>query len=223
MTFTFIRRIPTPLVAAALTALALATGGWFAAMPAQAQTLTGVELCQHADHEGRCQTFTANNADLRGSIVGGDTASSVRIRTGAVAALYEHDNYGGRCRTITKDDLNLHDNGFGDIVSSLRFGRGCVAPSPTKGIMLCEHDGYKGRCSTFTVDFRDLRGTIVGGDTASSVQVAPGWVASLYQDANFGGRCLNASNYTDLGNLGIHGTFWEDRISSIRVGVPCPD
>ena len=189
----------------------------------------GVQLCDDLDYEGVCELFTADNPDLRTSTIGNDRASSIRVAPGWVAAVYEHIDYQGRCETFTAGNPDLRNSLIGnDQISSIRMGDCNLTPPPpppppppaplAMGVRLCADLDYEGRCETFTADAADLSGTEIGDDQASSIRVAPGWTASVYELPDFGGRCetLNVSN-PDL-RLSFIGN---DSVSAIRVGAAC--
>jgi hypothetical protein len=111
----------------------------------------------------------------------------------------------------------------------------------TTGIVIYEHANYLGRSAHVTADLRDLKSfqgpcerteTNVNGtshqvpewdDCISSVRVAPGWRATIYEHDDFTGERLEV--VADLPNLQLvngscsHGGL-NDCITSIRVGRP---
>src|SRR5215203_4566747 len=116
------------------------------------------------------------------------------------------------------------------------------APSElTTGIVIYEHANYLGESAHITSDVKDLgdfRGPCEdtsydanGGSTTthewndciSSIRVAPGWRATVYENDDFKGESLELSS--DVANLQLvkgtcnHGGL-NDCISSIRVNRP---
>jgi hypothetical protein len=81
----------------------------------------GVTLYEHINYGGQSQTFTEDNPDLSHTIIGSDTASSLKVSTGCSAILYEHINYGGQSQTFTGDNPDLSHTIIGsDTASSLK-------------------------------------------------------------------------------------------------------
>jgi hypothetical protein len=203
----------TVVLALALGALAL--GG---PPPAAAQPAVWVQLCEHPNYEGRCQTFTADDPDLKGSHIGSDRATSVRLAPGSVAALYEHNTFQGRCTTVTKDLDHLRRVIVGsDAVSSVRVGVGCDNPRPDAGVQLCEHQDYRGRCLTFTYRVDDLR-DYGFADRVSALRLAPNVaIAALFEHPGYVGRCKEYKQ--DSPDLNVQNI--NDVASSVRIGMGC--
>lgn len=217
----------------AILVLTLILAGVSRARPMTAQQLpSGVQLCEEAGFSGRCQIFTDNNSDLRGSYIGNDMAAAIRVAPGWTAAVYEHINFGGRCETFTADRADLRGSYIGDHeISSIRVRRTCsdpldeprpfIAPPSAlaEGVRLCQDLDYEGVCETFTLDSRDLRNSNINAREASSIRVAPGWIAALYEFPNFEGRC---ETFT-VSNPDLRvSTIGNDAAASLRVGSVCP-
>ncbi len=80
----------------------------------------GAILYEHEDFQGRRQNITTQVPSLRGTVIGNDTASSIRIQPGCRATLYEHEDFRGRSFTVTVDVRALRLTGIGnDTVSSV--------------------------------------------------------------------------------------------------------
>src|SRR2546425_4361215 len=81
----------------------------------------GVTLYEHIHYGGHRQTFTEDTPDLSHTIIGNDTASSLKVSTGCSAILYEHIHYGGHRQTFTGDNPDLSHTIIGsDTASSLK-------------------------------------------------------------------------------------------------------
>jgi peptidase inhibitor family I36 len=124
------------------------------------------------------------------------------------------------------------------ILASLLSLNGCgdklpTAPSDlTSGIVIYQHANFIGPSAHVTADIPDLetvRGPCVGSDTssdswddcASSVRVAPGWRATLYEDPNYKGWAADVGEENAADFLRVRGpcsrdTF-NDCASSVRV------
>jgi len=115
--------------------------------------------------------------------------------------------------------------------------RGKLPTAPdelTAGIVIYEHANWEGRSAHVTADIRNLQDfdgpcrrsdgeNVVNSwdDCVSSVRVAPGWRATLYEDPNFKGWAAdvgeeNISNYQLVRGPCSRNTF-NDCASSIRV------
>ena len=81
----------------------------------------GVTLYRDLHFSGTSQTFEGDVADLRGSRVGNDEATSVRVSHRCRARLYEHPNYQGRYTEVSWDITDLRGSTVGDdAISSIR-------------------------------------------------------------------------------------------------------
>jgi Peptidase inhibitor family I36 len=125
------------------------------------------------------------------------------------------------------------------ILVSLLSHNGCrdmlpTAPSDlTSGIVIYQHANFRGRSAHITADIRDLeavQGPCMGPDISSSdswddcmssVRVAPGWRATLYEDPNYNGWAADVGEENAADFLLVRGpcsrdTF-NDCASSVRV------
>lgn len=98
---------------------------------------------------------------------------------------------------------NSHHDGWG--YDQLRRG---------EGVLIFSEDGFRGRATLFDQDDRDIHGTRVGNDAASSILVARGCKAILYEHKNFSGRAVEITR--DLADLG-RTPLGDDRLTSLRV------
>src|SRR5262249_20339371 len=145
---------------------------------------TGVTLYEAKDFRGRSQTFFSDAPDLRGSIIGDDTASSVRVAPGCQAILYADPGFHGRSMAVTSDVSSLSGSSVGnDKVAALRVrceGRIVVSgreyprheerrEEGPPGVTLFRGTRFRGRYETFTQDVDNLRGSQFGNDAANSV------------------------------------------------------
>jgi hypothetical protein len=114
-----------------------------------------------------------------------------------------------------------------------------TAPSElTRGVVIYEHANYLGKSAHITGDLRDLNafegpctesGSGAPGDLTeykgwddcmSSIRVAPGWRATLYEHDDFNGKQLEVT--ADIANLQLvpgpceHDDF-NDCVTSVRV------
>ena len=99
-------------------------------------------------------------------------------------------------------------------------------PPPSEGIVLYEHPNFEGHSIQLLSDQEDLE-SIAGpcdpshwDDCASSVRVAPGWRAIVYEDPDYKGKAFTVTS--DIGDLehSPDPTNWDDKISSIRLLRP---
>ena len=101
---------------------------------------------------------------------------------------------------------------------------------PDEGITFFEHPNFEGSSHTTqsdVFDFDDIRGPCGETDTSSgdwdncisSVQVSPGWEATIYEHDEYEGDTLTVTgDIRDLDDVsGPCGNDWDDCISSVRV------
>ena len=117
---------------------------------------------------------------------------------------------------------------------------GCNSPSAPselmEGVVVYADPDFRGQSRTFTADVSDLD-DIAGGcfatsgvapivvtkddwdDCISSMRIAPGWTATVYEDPRYREESLGiTSDVADLEHvLGPCGDDWDDCVSSIRV------
>jgi hypothetical protein len=93
-----------------------------------------------------------------------------------------------------------------------------------------EHPRFKGAFIVLTADVPDVddledgcpagwANTLNWDHCVSSIRVAPGWTATIYEHRRYGGASLTImSDVEDLDDLGGPcGDDWDDCISSLRV------
>ena len=116
------------------------------------------------------------------------------------------------------------------------FGAGCGPTGPssvTEGMIVFQDTNFSGSFRPFAVDVADLddvhpgcRGDIDSsinpgdwGDCISSIRIAPGWTATIFEDDRYQGQSLTITSDTpNLENVqGPCGDDWDDCVSSIRV------
>ena len=184
----------------------------------------GITLFRDIDFSGADQTFDDDVSDLRGSFVGNDTATSLRLSTGCRARLYSDANFRGTHIEVDRDVSDLRGSPVGnDTVSSLQVrcggtGEGWRGGDSVSGssdrVTLYEDTNFKGSAFSFDSDVGDLRSAFGANDEASSVRVAPGCTVRLYPDPQFNGdytetnRDIPDLRGSDVGN---------DSISSLQV------
>ena len=74
----------------------------------------GVTLFRDPDFRGTSQTFSSDAADLRGSRIGDDQATSVRLSRGCRARLYQDLDFRGPYTEVTESIANLGGSRVGD-------------------------------------------------------------------------------------------------------------
>ena len=74
----------------------------------------GVTLFRDADFRGTSQTFDSDERDLRGSLIGDDQTTSVRISSGCRARLYQDLDFRGSYTEVTANIANLRSARVGD-------------------------------------------------------------------------------------------------------------
>ena len=82
-----------------------------------------VELYQHTSYGGWKASFVLGDYTMSALIAAGfvnDDASSIKVPSGYRVTLYTSDNFGGSSLVKTANDSSLVDDGFNDVVSSMR-------------------------------------------------------------------------------------------------------
>ena len=186
----------------------------------------GVTLYRDLNFTGTSQTFSDDIPDLRGSYVGNDNATSVRISSGCRARLYADVDYKGAYIEVEQDVSDLRRSPVGnDTVTSLRvrcegggdgWSDGGTWPGggTRRGVTVYRDLNFSGASQSFSNDVADLRSSFVGNDTATSVRVERGCRARLYADANFGGSYIDVDQ--DISDL-RGSPVGNDKVSSMRV------
>jgi hypothetical protein len=187
----------------------------------------GVTLYRDLNFGGTSETFTGDVPDLRGSRIGNDQATSVRVTRGCSVQLFTDINYRGGSIELTADESDLRRSRIGnDNISSMRVrcggGHGGGYQGVDEwgdsngpyGVTLYRDVNFGGISETFTADDPDLRNSRIGSDQATSVRVSPGCRARLYRDINFGGTFTEVDgDDSDLRSS----TVGNDAVTSIRV------
>lgn len=184
----------------------------------------GITLFRDLDFSGAHQTFTADVSDLRGSIVGNDTVTSVRVTRECRARLYSDSEFRGAYLEVDRDASDLRGSPIGnDTVSSLQVrcegdGEGWSGSEsgsgPSDRVTLYEDTDFQGSAFSFDSDVGDLRSAFGANDEASSVRVAPGCTVRLYPDPQFRGSYTETnSDISDLRGSRVG----NDSISSLQV------
>lgn len=156
-----------------------------------------------------------------------------------IVELFQHTNFRGRRGYVIEPVRFTRDIGFQDNISSVRVYKGPnYTSSPNYKVLLHQHQDFQGRklplgpgvypnLHEITYNFGDIVSSISFGSTLDVV--GPEWgttplIVECYQDVEFRGRKLTVLR--DVANLrDAQGRTWfEDRISSIRIlkGPHCP-
>lgn len=176
------------------------------------------KLYAHVGFEGRKEVLFEDCADLRGSVLGNDQVSSLRVPPGYEVIVYEHTHYRGRWEAFTYDDDNLRDNRIGnDRISSVRIRK---LPAPQRrhegvaGAVLFDKRNFRGRSLRVTGSIENLGRTPLGNDSVTAIEVPRGYAVTLYTHKDFKGRSetFYESDY-DLSDNWIG----DNRVTSVRV------
>jgi hypothetical protein len=201
----------------------------------------GVTLYRDLNFLGLGQTFDSDVADLRGSRVGDDQATSIRVHGGCRARLHRDPHFRGGYLEVSADIGDLRSTQIGDdSASSIEVrcsGRsdwsdqgggstggswnegsgdswGGGSSSAPYGLTLYRDPQYGGVSETFTRDMEDLWDSRIGNDEATSARVSRGCRARLYRDGSYRGAYVEIdSDIPDLRNSPVG----DDSISSIQV------
>lgn len=181
----------------------------------------GVTLYDDEDFRGESEFFAVDDSNLENNRIGSDRASSVRVDRGCRATLYRNHRYKGDSVVLDRDESSLTDTRVGnDSVTSLLVrcaGRGGNTDGDYgwgEGATLFSDSDFRGRSQSFDRHVRDLRGSQIGNDDASSVRVARGCEVVLYAGANFRGESTTTEK--DIENLS-ETRVGNDQVSSLEV------
>jgi hypothetical protein len=167
---------------------------------------TVVAMYSDIDFGGRCETFRADDADLRNNTIGNDAISSLRIGVACPVVMWNGTNYTGGINWTSADipDLGIK---FSNLVSSLKVQGNKVA--------LYDLPNYGGLCENFTADDPDLNNNPIVG-RASSLRIGADCPkqAVLFADINYGGDF----RFVAVDNVEVNlEPAWADRASSVHV------
>ncbi len=191
----------------------------------------GVTLYRERHGMGPSQTFDRDVPDLDRTSIGSNSASSVDVTPGCIAILYDQPWYRGRSTTFRERDNNLSNTQVGeDRVSSLQVrcdgsvprppgggGGGrppYPEPQPSRGAVVFRDRNQRGPSEAFSGDVPDLSRTSIGARTASSIWVAPGCTATLFEYPGYRGR---STTFREADNNLSNTPVGEDTASSLRV------
>jgi hypothetical protein len=152
--------------------------------------------------------------DLKNSGFPGNVASSIKVAPGWIADLYENADFTGYHYAYTTDSPNITSK-LEDKAKSIRVSRiGSNYPAKdTDPVKIYEDPNYGG----FNVGFSDtgdwvMISTGFPGNIISSIKVAPGWTADVYENADFTG--YHYAYTTDSPNMT---NKLEDKAAAIRI------
>jgi hypothetical protein len=198
----------------------------------------GVTLFQNHYLTGPHQTFHDDVPDLKYTQFGSRRASSIAVPAGCTAVLYQYPYYKGRSTVFKDDDNNLGNTAVGEYAaSSLRVNcRGNYPgwqpePQPEhrrggweggwghwesgqRGAILYRDREGKGPRAFFDRDVPDLDRTRFGSRMASSIDVSPGCIVTLYELPGYRGR---QTDFRERDNNLKNTPVGEDTVSSLRV------
>jgi len=227
--------MPTPRLWSFGCALFLATALEFTP-DARAQ---GVTLFQNHYLSGPHQTFHDDVPDLKYTQFGSRRAASIAVPDGCTAVLYEYPYYKGRSTVFRDSDNNLGNTAVGEYAaSSLRVNCRGNYPgwrqerypehspqggweggwghweSGQRGAILYRDREGQGPRAFFDRDVPDLDRTRFGSRMASSIDVTPGCIVTLYELPGYRGR---RTEFRERDNNLKNTPVGEDTVSSLKV------
>lgn len=170
-------------------------------------TGTVIAAYEAAHYGGRCETFRANDADLRNNTIGNDTISSVRIGRACPVVMWSESNYIGNINVISGDAPELPWQ-FSNDMASLKVQGNKVA--------LFDLPNYGGICENFTGDDPDLGNNLIRQRT-SSLRIGvdcPRQGAYLFEHINYEGAYIAPVLDENVFIRGLPAE-WVNRVSSI--------
>lgn len=185
-----------------------------------ATSFANATVYQHCDYKGYKVNLAPGNYDLKDLARRGirnDDLSSIRVRAGYEITVYQHHHFTGRSLKFRSSDKCLVNNGFNDIISSIRVKK--IAP-PGKATVYqhCNYSGYRVNLAPGNYDLNRLKQLGIKNDDLSSIKVSRGYEVVAYQHHHFGGKSiiLRSSDKCLVDNR------FNDIISSIRVRRATP-
>ncbi len=171
-----------------------------------------VTIYQHCGYGGWNAQFDVGNFNSSAIRTAGgipNDASSLKIADGYQITVYSGDNFTGNTTTYSNDDDCFVNEGFNDVISSIKVETQNVAT-------LYQHCGYTGWNAKFGVgSFNSAAIQAAGGrpNDASSFKINQGYQMTVYSGDNFTG---NSITYNNTDNC-----FWNegfnDVISSFKI------
>lgn len=189
----------------------LLSAAFLPAAAARAQT-AGVTLYEGVRLAGERASFDRDVFDLNETPFGARRASSVDVARGCRVTLFELSGYRGRSIELTERDNDLGNTRLGrGSVASLRVECGGAGGS---GVTLFRDVDRKGPSQTFDGDVPDLEQTRIGARRASSIDVPPGCMATLYSEPGYRGR---SATFREADNDLRNTPVGNDAAASLRV------
>jgi hypothetical protein len=201
--------LPALLIVLALTAPMMG--------PAQEGQMGGVGLTVFADsdYKGRNATFRSDTPDLAPYGMD-DRISSLRVGPGEMWEVCELPNYGGRCQVFSGAEPQLRQNGWSDIISSVRRVQSDDVYLPIQppvagvGLELFANSRFQGDRRVLASEVPDLR-RIAFDDRAQSIRLGQSQAWEVCVDTNYRGCRVIDRDMPDLADLDL-----TRRISSVR-------
>jgi len=193
--------------------------------PCVGEHTEGVYLYEYTQYRGRCAFFAILQGalpnekvlNLGTTLVGNNTASSIRIVGNYRVLLYAELGLDGASTTFVGDDPNF----FNDAIGTKRASSMLVIRLPGQcnrgeGVYLFEHAHCQGRATQITENMASLFYANIGNNTASSLAIGGDYAVTVYRDANFQGEA-NVFVRSDADFSDNH--VGNDRVSSVRIRV----
>ncbi len=153
-----------------------------------------------------------------------DSISAVDVPRGLTVTLYENDLFKGRYGTLKRSDPCLKNDRFDDVVSSLSIRESFEITTPVAevetrsnaGVTLYTECGFKGRSAIVgdgNYNLAQLKKLGIPDNTISSVKVAEGYSATLYENDFLRGRSGRIVQNLDC----LQNARFDDAVSSVAV------
>lgn len=164
-----------------------------------------VTMYVDCNYQGQSRTFDVGRYNWNQLILPNDELSSLKVPAGFSVKLYEHGDFAGRSIIVAGDAACLHDQGFGDVMSSFEVSR-TIASGGTTVTMYTDCE-YQGDSRSFGVGRYNWNQLGLPNDEISSLRVPAGFTIKLYREADFIGEsfiltgdisCLAAQNFNDV-------------------------
>lgn len=176
----------------------------------------GVYLYSDINFTGVCTKFTADVAELRGTVINSDAASSIRLVGGYTATLFADGNFSGAWDKVSQDLPTLSGTNVGnDNLSSIQVQQKPASAAQVVSFSLIDAStkkvitGYTNLSGTVILSlskFKTKHFNVQAVTTPSSVGSV---LFSLDQVPNF-----HIENYADYFLAGKSGNYWQPTVGN---------
>jgi hypothetical protein len=145
-----------------------------------------VVIFADADFSGRSEPLDVGDYDSNELGIGNDRISSVHVAPGYRVILFKNSHFSGKTRVLTEDAGQLGN--FNDETSSIRVERISRHDDQQPPVVIFSNSNYKGRSQALGPGAYDREDLQIGNNKLSSLRVAPGCQATLFEGEHYSGK-----------------------------------